>query len=113
MPAINLNHVSVVARDLRESLGFYEEIFGMQRVPTPNFGFPVQWLRVGPLQLQITLERPHDLGLEGGAVVLPHSGCSLSPSIDPPPCPNSWVHYSLADHRVTRAPDQEFLLLRC
>ena len=59
MPAINLNHVSVVARDLRESVGFYEEIFGMQRVPTPNFGFPVQWLRVGSLQLHL-FERPED-----------------------------------------------------
>ena len=37
----------------RESVGFYEEIFGMQRVPTPNFGFPVQWLRVGSLQLHL------------------------------------------------------------
>jgi catechol 2,3-dioxygenase-like lactoylglutathione lyase family enzyme len=68
MPAINLNHVSVVARDLRESVRFYEEVFGMQRVPTPNFGFPVQWLRVGPLQLHL-FERPeeapvyHHLGL--------------------------------------------------
>ena len=43
MPAINLNHVSVVARNLRESVRFFEEVFGMQRVPTPNFGFPVQW----------------------------------------------------------------------
>ncbi len=68
MPAINLNHVSVVAQNLEESVKFYEEVFGMQRVPTPNFGFPVQWLRVGPLQLHL-FERPgeppvyHHLGL--------------------------------------------------
>ena len=68
MAAVNLNHVSVVARDLEESVRFYAEVFGMRRVPTPNFGFPVQWLQVGPLQLHL-FERPdeaptyHHLGL--------------------------------------------------
>jgi catechol 2,3-dioxygenase-like lactoylglutathione lyase family enzyme len=59
MPAISLNHVSVSARNLEESVRFYEELFGMERIPTPNFGFPVQWLRVGSLQLHI-FERPGD-----------------------------------------------------
>lgn len=68
MPAINLNHVSVSAENLEESVRFYEDLFGMERIPTPNFGFPVQWLRVGPLQIHI-FERPgpaptyHHLGL--------------------------------------------------
>ncbi|MDI3339246.1 MAG: VOC family protein [Sphaerobacter sp.] len=68
MAATNLNHVSVIARHLDESIRFYEELFGMERVPTPNFGFPVQWLRVGRLQLHL-FERPgeapvyHHLGL--------------------------------------------------
>jgi YD repeat-containing protein len=53
MPATNLNHISVVARNLEESTRFYEELFGMERVPTPNFGFPVQWLRVGPLEMHL------------------------------------------------------------
>ncbi len=53
MAATNLNHVSVSARDLGESVRFYEELFGVKRIPTPNFGFPVQWLRVGPLQLHL------------------------------------------------------------
>lgn len=52
-----LNHVSVVARDLEESIRFYERLFGLERLPTPNFGFPVQWLRVGDLQLHL-FERP-------------------------------------------------------
>lgn len=54
---MSLNHVSVVARDLEESIGFYEDLFGLERLPTPNFGFPVQWLRVGGLQLHL-FERP-------------------------------------------------------
>lgn len=57
MPATNLNHVSLVARNLEESARFYIDVFGMERIPTPNFGFPVQWLRVGPLQLHL-FERP-------------------------------------------------------
>jgi catechol 2,3-dioxygenase-like lactoylglutathione lyase family enzyme len=52
-----LNHVSVVARDLEASIRFYEELFGVERLPTPNFGFPVQWLRVGDLQIHL-FERP-------------------------------------------------------
>lgn len=57
MPAIALNHVSVVARELEESLRFYEEVFSAERIATPNFGFPVQWLRVGAAQLHL-FERP-------------------------------------------------------
>jgi catechol 2,3-dioxygenase-like lactoylglutathione lyase family enzyme len=59
MPArgVGLNHVSIVARDLGESVRFYEELFGMTRVATPDFGFPVQWLAIGSLQLHL-FERP-------------------------------------------------------
>ena len=57
MQATNINHVSVCAERLDESVRFYEDLFGMERIPTPNFGFPVQWLRVGSLQLHL-FERP-------------------------------------------------------
>lgn len=55
--AVGLNHVSVVARDLDESLRFYVEVLGLEPLPTPDFGFPVQWLRVGSLQVHL-FERP-------------------------------------------------------
>jgi len=45
MTATSINHVSVHAHDLDESVAFYEDLFGMRRIPTPNFAFPVQWLR--------------------------------------------------------------------
>ena len=49
-----LNHVSVLATDLEESVRFYEEVLGMQRVPTPNFpGRGTQWLRCGDCQLHL------------------------------------------------------------
>jgi hypothetical protein len=34
--AVNFNHVSVSALDLETSLRFYEDLFGVERIPTPN-----------------------------------------------------------------------------
>lgn len=59
MRATGLNHVSISARNLAESVRFYEEVFGMETVPTPNFGFPVQWMRVGGQQVHL-FERPDE-----------------------------------------------------
>lgn len=54
MPTSRINHVSVLAHDLAESAAFYEEVFGMERVPAPNFpGTGVAWLRVGDLTLHL------------------------------------------------------------
>lgn len=48
-----INHVSVVATDLDESTAFYRDVFGMKRVPAPNFSVPVEWLRCGDLTLHL------------------------------------------------------------
>jgi catechol 2,3-dioxygenase-like lactoylglutathione lyase family enzyme len=66
--ATRLNHVSISASDLEVSTRFYEEVLGMERIPTPTFETPVQWLRVGDLQLHLfeaSEEAParHHLGL--------------------------------------------------
>jgi catechol 2,3-dioxygenase-like lactoylglutathione lyase family enzyme len=53
MSATAINHVSVHARDLEESAMFYEQLFGMERIPTPTFAFPVAWLRLGRQQLHL------------------------------------------------------------
>lgn len=53
MRATGFNHVSVHARDLEESVRFYVEVFGMERIPTYTFAFPVQYLRLGDLQLHL------------------------------------------------------------
>jgi catechol 2,3-dioxygenase-like lactoylglutathione lyase family enzyme len=58
--ATRLNHVSVHADDLEESSRFYEEVFGAERVPTPNFGFPVVWLQIGEQQLHLFQREPVD-----------------------------------------------------
>ncbi len=57
MKALSVNHVSIVAKHLDESVAFYRDVFGLKPVATPNFGFPVQWLQVGDLQLHL-FERP-------------------------------------------------------
>jgi catechol 2,3-dioxygenase-like lactoylglutathione lyase family enzyme len=57
-----INHVSIGANDLDESARFYSEVFGAERIDTPNFGFPVQWLRLGDLQLHL-FKRDHEAPL--------------------------------------------------
>jgi lactoylglutathione lyase len=57
--ATGLNHVSIHARDLEESVRFYVEVFGMEPIPTYDFAFPVQYLRLGDLQLHL-FERDTD-----------------------------------------------------
>jgi catechol 2,3-dioxygenase-like lactoylglutathione lyase family enzyme len=53
--ATGINHVSIPAVDPDRSVRFYREVFGMEEVPAPSFGFsrPVRWLRLGDLQLHL------------------------------------------------------------
>jgi catechol 2,3-dioxygenase-like lactoylglutathione lyase family enzyme len=48
-----INHVSVSARDLRESVDFYVDLLGAEPLDAPNFGFPVRWLALGSTQLHL------------------------------------------------------------
>jgi len=48
-----INHVSVNALNLSESIDFYVELLGAEPIPTPNFGIPVQWLALGRTQLHL------------------------------------------------------------
>lgn len=53
MRAKRFNHVSIPARDLDESSRFYEQVFGLERLPTFDFRFPVRYLRIGEQQLHL------------------------------------------------------------
>ena len=53
MRATGFNHVSIHADDLERSVRFYEDVFGLERIPTYSFAFPVQYFRLGDLQLHI------------------------------------------------------------
>ena len=48
-----INHVSINARDLQESVDFYIDLLGAEPIATPNFGIPVQWLALGRTQLHL------------------------------------------------------------
>jgi len=48
-----INHVSVNALNLQESVDFYVDLLGAERIATPNFGIPVQWLALGRTQLHL------------------------------------------------------------
>jgi catechol 2,3-dioxygenase-like lactoylglutathione lyase family enzyme len=50
---LRINHVSVNATDLQESVDFYVELLGAEPLTTPNFGLPVQWLALGTTQLHL------------------------------------------------------------
>jgi lactoylglutathione lyase len=54
-----LNHVSVVAHDIEASTRFYVDELGLEQLPTPEFGFPVVWLRAGSSQIHL-FNRPGD-----------------------------------------------------
>jgi catechol 2,3-dioxygenase-like lactoylglutathione lyase family enzyme len=51
--SLRINHVSINALDLEESVGFYVDLLGAQPIATPNFGIPVQWLALGRTQLHL------------------------------------------------------------
>ncbi len=57
MRTSGINHVSVHANDLQESVRFYVELLDAIPLDTPNFGVPVQWLALGESQLHV-FERP-------------------------------------------------------
>lgn len=38
---------------MEESIRFYTEVFGMELLPSPDFGYPVEWLRLGEQQLHL------------------------------------------------------------
>jgi catechol 2,3-dioxygenase-like lactoylglutathione lyase family enzyme len=48
-----INHVSVNARDLEESVSFYVDVLSAVPLPSPNFGVPVRWLALGRSQLHL------------------------------------------------------------
>jgi catechol 2,3-dioxygenase-like lactoylglutathione lyase family enzyme len=69
MHATRFNHVSIHARNLEQSVRFYVDVLGMEKIPTYSFAFPTQYLRLGDLQLHIferDTEAPayHHIGID-------------------------------------------------
>jgi catechol 2,3-dioxygenase-like lactoylglutathione lyase family enzyme len=53
MRTSGINHVSIHAKDLDESVRFYVELLEAELLDTPNFGVQVQWLGLGDTQLHV------------------------------------------------------------
>jgi lactoylglutathione lyase len=69
MRAVRFTHVSVNAVDMEASLRFYIEVLGLELLPSPDFAFRVEWLRLGDQQLHLfereTVAPPyHHIGLD-------------------------------------------------
>ncbi|WP_227245387.1 VOC family protein [Paraburkholderia caribensis] len=47
MPLQHLEHYLVQTVDFPGTVRWYQEILGLVPGPTPNFGFPVQWMYIG------------------------------------------------------------------
>ena len=68
MRTSGINHVSIHAKDLDESVRFYVELLEAELLDTPNFGVQVQWLGLGDTQLHVfvreaTAQSHHHFGL--------------------------------------------------
>jgi catechol 2,3-dioxygenase-like lactoylglutathione lyase family enzyme len=66
--SLRINHVSINALDLQQSVDFYVDLLGAEPITTPNFGIPVQWLALGRTQLHLferdlTPTSHHHLGI--------------------------------------------------
>jgi catechol 2,3-dioxygenase-like lactoylglutathione lyase family enzyme len=57
---VSVNHVALSATDLERSARFYEQLFGCERLRTPDVGFPTLWLSLGDRQLHL-FERDTDV----------------------------------------------------
>ena len=54
MSATGFNHVNVSVEDVDEAAAFYEEVLGLERIPSINSTARGAWFRVGDAQLHLT-----------------------------------------------------------
>ncbi|MEX0726897.1 MAG: VOC family protein [Planctomycetaceae bacterium] len=60
----NLDHVTLVVKDLEATRQFYLDLLGLEEVPRPNFSFPGAWFQAGDQQIHIIVEN-NDSGPAG------------------------------------------------
>lgn len=53
MTESRFTHTSILAANLEESVEWYQDVFGMEPIPTPDFDVPVQWMRCGDRELHL------------------------------------------------------------
>lgn len=62
-----IDHVTIVVRDLERSRGFYVDVLGMQPVERPGFRFPGLWFQAGATQVHL-IEENAESGPAGNRV---------------------------------------------
>ncbi|SFH72810.1 VOC family protein [Planctomicrobium piriforme] len=53
-----IDHLTLVVKDLERSRQFYVDVLGMQVVPRPAFSFPGLWFQAGSTLIHLILEHP-------------------------------------------------------
>lgn len=69
-----IDHVTIVVKDLGASRRFYVDVLGMKEVPRPDFSFAGLWFQAGRTQIHLILE--HDQSGPAGGFV--PEKCSIS-----------------------------------
>jgi len=52
----NIDHVTLVVKNLEASKQFYVDLLGMEEVPRPAFSFAGSWFQAGNTQIHLILE---------------------------------------------------------
>jgi catechol 2,3-dioxygenase-like lactoylglutathione lyase family enzyme len=60
MPGTNIQHVNLMVDDLDAAVSFYTDVLGLALAPTPELGFPAQFVAVNDYQ-EIHLNRLDDV----------------------------------------------------
>lgn len=53
MPLLDLHHVAIKSKNLEDTVAFYTDVLGMERVERPDFPFPGAWLQMGETMFHI------------------------------------------------------------
>ena len=69
-----IDHVTLIVKDMEKSRQFYVDLLGMDEVPRPAFGFPGMWFQAGATQIHLIEEHEES----GPAKIFVPEKCQIS-----------------------------------